>query len=148
MSFDVNTKVKNKQYCFCLFQDKKSQAPRESLPLVRAATHAGQAEERDRGNQSGPGQCRFQKEPRWFHPARPCKVTHRPTELLLRVRPLDPKENVSVDAVMHQQLRKNVCLDFNLIVLTKALSKVVVRVCFFFLIWSFRKAFVLKQSSV
>lgn len=120
--------------CLCLFQDKKSQAPRESLPLVRAATHARQAEERDRGNQSGPGQRRFQKEPRRFHPAHPGKVKHHPTELRLRVGPQDPKENISVDAVMHQ-LRKNVCLDFNLIFLTKALRKVAVRVCFSFLIF-------------
>lgn len=64
--------------CVFFFQYKKSPVPREGLPLSRSASHARETEERRRRSQTRPAQRGFQEESRWFHPARPRKLTVRP----------------------------------------------------------------------
>lgn len=72
-------KTSNPKMCLSLslFQHKESPAPREGLPLGRAASHARQTEERQRRDQTRPDQRRFQEEPRRLHAVRPRELTRR-----------------------------------------------------------------------
>lgn len=82
-------------FCLSLFQCKKSPPPREGLPVGPAASHAGQTEERHRGNQAGPEGRRLQEEPGWFRPARrPRQLTAGPLELGLTLQRCSCKATV------------------------------------------------------
>lgn len=67
-------------HVFLVFQSEKSEVCREGLQFGHTALHARKSKDRHRTNQTGPDQRRFQKEPRGFHPVRPCKLRFSSTK--------------------------------------------------------------------